>query len=55
MAIKVDIVGFDQWGKFQHERVIVGDKPITTKHTYSSLGWFLPKDFITKIGEWFWK
>ena len=54
MKIRVDIVGYDEWGKFHFESLLVGDKPITTKFAYSSLGWFLPKDFITKIGEWFW-
>lgn len=53
--IKVNIVGYDEYGRFQHETLFVGKKTVSTKYRYACTGLNLPADFITKIGEWFWK
>ena len=52
---KINVVGYDEYGKFQHETIIVTSTPKVTTLAYACLGLDLPKDFIAKIGEWFWK
>ncbi len=53
--IKITIVGYDEYGRFQHETLLVTDKTVATKYAYASIGLNLPADFIAKIGAWFWK
>ena len=54
-STRVDIYGYDEYGRFQFETLWVADKPVTTKLAYATLGSNLPEDFIVKIGAWFWK
>ena len=51
------ITGFDEYGREQSERLEVGpfEQEVHSKYKYVVLGAFLPADFVTKIGEWFWK
>ena len=52
---RVDLYGYDQYGTFQYESLIVADKPMTSKLAYAYLGLYLPEDYITKIPEWLFK
>lgn len=51
------IIGFDDYGRYQSEHIIVPPfgQEVHTKFKYAYLGDHLPADFVTKIGEWFWK
>lgn len=48
---------FDDYGRFQSEIILVPPfgQEVHSKYFYAYLGYNLPEDFVTKIGEWFWK